>query len=170
MKKFEDTINTFLKAYTSWEEDAKDLMSHQRLIKYVFNKLRCLIRSENDDYFKNITSSESNPLLILFDLLKSSTDDELSSILLTVESIAISEKVMNKNSNLTVKFIDYEVSQSIIFDLKTRSAHREIDMKKIYSRLWVSQIRKFIIVYYNFEKFNDIRVQDLSDDIHDWEK
>lgn len=162
--------HTFPEAYTSWEGDVKDSVSHQRLIKYVFGGLRCLVRSESDGYLKDMAGSGSNPLPMPFGLLESSTDDGLSTILLAAESIAVSEKVLDKDSDLAVKFAGHEVPQSAIFDLKTRSARREIDMEEVYPRLWVSQITKFIIAYHNSGKFNDIRVQDLGDSIHDWEK
>ena len=162
--------HTFPEAYTSWEGDVRDSVSHQRLIKYVFGGLRCLVRCESDGYLKDKAGSGSQPPPTPFSLSEPSTDEGLSSILLAAESIAVSEKAPNKTDDLMVRFAGHEVPQSAIFDLKTRSARREIDMEEVYPRLWVSQIPKFIIAYHNSGQFDDIRVQDLGDSIHDWEK
>lgn len=162
--------HTFPEAYTSWEADVKNSVSHQRLIQYVFGGLRCLVRCESDGYLKDHAHSESQQLPTSSSSSGPSRDDGLSSLLHAAESIAVGEKVPNETADLTVRSAGHEVPQTAIFDLKTRSARREIDMEEVYPRLWVSQTPKFIIAYHNSGQFNDIQVQDLGDSIHDWEK
>ena len=162
--------HTFPEAYTSWEADVKGSVSHQRLIKYVFGGLRCLVRSESDGYLKDSANPESQQLPTSSRSAGLSRGNELLSSLLGAESIAVGEKLPNETANLTVKLAGHEVSQTAIFDLKTRSARREMDMEEVYPRLWVSQTQKFIIAYHNSGQFNDIQVRDLGDSIHDWEK
>jgi len=162
--------HTFPEAYTSWEADVKNSVSHQRLIQYVFGGLRCLVRCESDGYLKDHAHSESQQLPTSSSSSEPSRDDGLSSLLHAAESIAVGEKVPNETAELTVRSAGHKVPQTAIFDLKTRSARREIDMEEVYPRLWVSQTPKFIIAYHNSGQFNDIQVQDLGDSIHDWEK
>ena len=152
--------HTFPEAYTSWEADVKNSVSHQRLIQYVFGGLRCLVRCESDGYLKDYAHSESQQLRTTSSSSEPSRDDGLSSLLHVAESIAVSEKVPNETAELTLRSAGYEVPQTAIFDLKTRSARREIDMEEFYPRLWVSQTRRFIIAYHNSGQFNDIKVQD----------
>lgn len=162
--------HTFPEAYTSWEADVKNSVSHQRIVQYVFGGLRFLVRCESDGYLKNDEAHfESQNSQIPSNFSGPSEDDGLSSLLHAAESIAVGEKVPHKTANLTVKFSGHEVPQTAVFDLKTRSARREIDMEEVYPRLWVSQIPKFIIAYHNSGHFNDIQVQDLGPGLHDWE-
>ena len=80
------------------------------------------------------------------------------------------KKVSNETVDLIIRSAGHEVPQTAIFDLKTRSARREIDMDEVYPRLWVSQTPKFIIAYHNSGQFNGIPVQDLGHSIHHREK
>jgi len=162
--------HTFPEAYTSWEADVENSVSHQRLTQYVFGGLRCLVRCESDGYLKDHAYSGSQQLPTSSSSSRPSRDDGRSSSLLAAGSIALSEQIPKETANLAVKFVGHEVPQTAIFDLKTHSARREIDMEEVYPRLWVSQIPKFIIAYHNSGKFNDIQVQDLGDSIHDWEE
>ena len=162
--------HTFPEAYTSWEADVKNSVSHQRLIQYVFGGLRCLVRCESDGYLKDHVHSESQQLPTSSNSSGLSRDDGLPSLLQAAESVTVGEKVPNETVDLIVRSAGHEVPQIAIFDLKTRSARREIDMEEVYPRLWVSQTPKFIIAYHNSGQFNDIQVQDLGDSIHDWEK
>jgi len=40
--------HTFPEAYTSWTAAVKGSASHQRIVRYDFGTLRCLVRSESD--------------------------------------------------------------------------------------------------------------------------
>ena len=162
--------HTFPEAYTSWEADVKNSVSHQRLIQYVFGGLRCLVRCESDGYIKDHVHCESQQLPTSSNSSDLSRDDGLPSLLHAAESIAVGEKVPNETVELIVRSAGHEVPQTAIFDLKTRSARHEIDMEEVYPRLWVSQTPKFIIAYHNSGQFNNIQVQDLGHSIHDWEK
>ena len=162
--------HTFPETYTNWEADVKNSVSHQRLVKYVFCGLRCLVRSESDGYLKDNSHSESQQLPTSSISSRHARDDGLSSLLPAAESITVGEKVLNETADLTVRSAGHEVPQTAIFDLKTRSARREIDMEEVYPRLWVSQTPKFIIAYHKSGQFDDVQVQDLGDSIHEWEK
>ncbi|KAI4225363.1 MAG: hypothetical protein L6R40_008375 [Gallowayella cf. fulva] len=128
--------HTFPEAYTSWEVDVKNSVSHQRLIQYVFGGLRCLVRCESDGYLKDHVHFGSQQLPTSYNSSGLSGDDRLPSLLHAAESIAVGEKVPNETVDLIVRSAGHEVPQTAIFDLKTRSARREIDMEEVYPRLW----------------------------------
>lgn len=161
--------HTFPEAYTSWEADVKNSVSHQRIVKYVFGGLRCLVRCESDGYLKDSADPKGQQLPKSFNSLELSRDDGLSSLLHS-ESLAVGEKVPNETADLTITSAGHEVPQTAIFDLKTRSARREIEMEEVCQHLWVSQTPNFIIAYHQSGQFNDIQVQDLGDSIREWEK
>lgn len=93
------------------------------------------MRCENDGYIKNYTHFENQQFLTLFNSSKFFKNDELLSLLHATRSITMNEKISNETIKLTIKSVDYKIFQIVIFDLKTRFARREIDIKKMYSRL-----------------------------------
>ncbi|RAK75164.1 uncharacterized protein BO72DRAFT_498305 [Aspergillus fijiensis CBS 313.89] len=70
------------------------------------------------------------------------------------------------------------ISQSTIIDIKTRSmfdfqtrtVRKEIDMTDLTPRLWVSQIPTLVVAYHDWGLFTDIRVQDMREQITQWER
>ena len=144
--------HTFPEAYTSWEASLKGSVSHQRLIKYSFGGLTCLVRSEADGYLRKKLpgSSERHERLAAE---PDSRDDDISSILSATEAVPLGERTTDPNASLTVKLGGCRIPQNAIFDLKTRSNYDpvnecirpQINMEEAYSRLWLSQIPNFII-------------------------
>ncbi len=161
--------HTFPEAYTSWDRGLKDSVSHQRLLKYHFGGIRCLLRFESDGYLEEKAISGNNQPQAQINSSDSSKDTDVSVLLTKAESIFVSEKAPTKGTNLTIEFAGREIPQSAIFDLKTRSARKEINMEEIYPRLWLSQIPNFIIAYHSSGKFDDIRPQELLPELEDWE-
>ncbi|KAB8069527.1 hypothetical protein BDV29DRAFT_161356 [Aspergillus leporis] len=64
------------------------------------------------------------------------------------------------------------VPQSTILDLKTRSFRRKDDdiLGEEVPRLWLSQILNFILAFHEYGVFNDIRVQNMREDVKYWER
>lgn len=161
--------HTFPEAYTRWEPSVKQSVSHQRVVKYDFAGLKCLVRCESDGYLGDSLGSEDQGRSMSHCSVEPSESGDIPSLLTAAESITVSEKTPANDTDLAVESAGHEVPQSAVFDLKTRSAHREIDMEEVYPRLWVSQTEKFIIAYHKAGQFRDIQIHDLGDSIHDWE-
>lgn len=161
--------HTFPEACTSWDKDLQGSVSHQRVIQYRFGKIRCMLRFESDGYLKEKAVSASYQSTSQTKSLPSLAETDMSSLLLKTKSTFVSEKIPNKTTNLTIELSGREIPQSAIFDLKTRSAYKEIDMEEIYPRLWVSQIPNFIIAYHNSGDFSDVRHQDVQRELKLWE-
>ncbi len=127
--------HTFPEAYTRWEPSVKQSVSHQRVVKYDFAGLKCLVRYESDGYLGDSLGSEDQGRSISHCPAEPSESGDIPSLLTAAESITVSEKTPGNDTDLAVQSAGHEVPQSAVFDLKTRSAHREIDMEKVYPRL-----------------------------------
>ena len=160
--------HTFPEAYTSWDKDLKDSISHQRVIKYNFGGIQCLLRFEVDGYLKNENSEGGNPISSP-NLLTASKDIDAPSLQVATESISISKKSHSYEASLTIEHAGHQVPQDSIFDLKTRSVRNELDMEEEYLRLWVSQMHKFILARHTSGIFNDVRVMEMISEVGTWE-
>ncbi|KAH8692474.1 hypothetical protein GQ44DRAFT_832853 [Phaeosphaeriaceae sp. PMI808] len=162
--------HTFPEAYTTWEKDVKGSETHQRIIQYKFGGHTCLIRFESDGYIKdNETPDKSRAG-------SSSLSVEGDDLLSALHKTVITQPAISKSSvsnGLKIEHGGCEISQDAIFDLKTRSGRRkiEIDMSDVYPLLWIKQIPNFIIAYHDGAGlFQDIRVQEVRKDIQKWEE
>ncbi|KAF2637376.1 hypothetical protein P280DRAFT_472091 [Massarina eburnea CBS 473.64] len=159
--------HTFPEAYTTWGEDLKGSESHQRLIQYEFDGLKCVVRFECDGYimdqeqtFKENTSS------------KMKQEPDVNSLLESFDNTTVGMHNPSSNEPIAIRNGGAVVSQDAIFDLKTRSGRfrREVDLQDIYPVLWLKQVPNFIIAYHDGAGlFEDIRVQDHREGIRCWE-
>ncbi|KAF2649461.1 hypothetical protein K491DRAFT_610725 [Lophiostoma macrostomum CBS 122681] len=158
--------HTFPEAYTTWEEDVKKSETHQRVVQYDLGGYRFLIRFECDGYLGPSVGSRSTanrasvPLTVDDDFLQAFDANSLGMV------------PAGPADRLNVRRGGFKVDQQSAFDLKTRSGKwgRDIDMQDIYPLLWLKQIPNFIIAYHDGNGlFQDIRVQDVKDDVRVWE-
>ncbi|KAB8215016.1 hypothetical protein BDV33DRAFT_195617 [Aspergillus novoparasiticus] len=157
--------HTFPEASTTWEEGVKGSESHQRMVQYNFAGLRCVVRFEADGYFPTSPISQAgyalNEVQNRADLLSALFEES------TVTSHAPEDK-----EHLVIQTGGQSVSQSSIFNLKTRSFRRKDDniLGEELPRMWVSQISNFILAFHEDGLFNDVRVQDVREEVKIWEK
>ncbi|GME65997.1 Geranylgeranyl pyrophosphate synthetase [Neofusicoccum parvum] len=139
--------HTFPEAYTTWEENTKGSQSHQRLVKYNFSGLNCIVRSESDGYLKDLDPDPSA--------------HETSSL----------HPASPMETRLELQAGGRLVPQEALFDLKTRSVKRKDRdvLGEEVGRLWVSQTPNFILAYHDRGLFDDIVVQNIRKDIDKWE-
>src|SRR5690606_29371541 len=64
------------------------------------------------------------------------------------------------------------IPQSAVFDLKTRSIKRPIEMDEVFLRLWINRTPNFIVAYHHSGWFTpeDVEVIDVRDGVREWEK
>jgi len=159
--------HSFPEAYTSWDSNVKGSASHQRLIRYRFGGLALLVRLEGDGYVSEGPSSLvpklQSPLAQVPTL--DALIDDFSASSVTPDSPALGSKV-------EIKHAGDVISQSLIFELKTRSARKKDQniLDEELPRLWVAQIPKFILAYHEDGVFNDITVRDVREEIESWER
>ncbi|MCJ1382150.1 hypothetical protein MMC17_005262 [Xylographa soralifera] len=169
--------HTFPDSYTTWAPAVKGSVSSQRLVRYKFGGLTCLVRFESDGYLKDKTMDDEDSLytqlFVQSDHPQSSKTSESNTLLLDFKSASVSEKSPEKDSiDLTIELGGCLIPQQAVFDLKTRSARSavQIIMDDVYPRLWVSQIPNFIIGYHQSGKFDDVRVIDVRVEVNEWER
>ncbi|KAK6411818.1 hypothetical protein LTR95_018043 [Oleoguttula sp. CCFEE 5521] len=130
--------HTMPKSYTKLDRRVRESVSHQRLIRYKFGGIECIVRCEGDGYLKH-KAKESSPAF-----------HHLAGI-----------------EGLRMLAGGKAISQEAMFDIKTRSFRRkgkdilggEID------RLWLRQIPNFIVAYHRSGTFDDIEIMDVGEQI-----
>ena len=152
--------HTFPDAYTSWDADVRNSVSHQRIVSYVFGGMQFFIRSETDAYVPASTAKSN--------ILKESRKDiPIDDVL---DMMGIGDRQPVDGAVLTVRKQGNLVSQEEIFDIKTRARYREYDMEDILPRLWLNQTPKFLLAYHESGLFNKPKVITVREDILKWEQ
>ncbi|KAI0549277.1 hypothetical protein F4679DRAFT_273064 [Xylaria curta] len=138
--------HSFLEAFTSSDPDSATIKSHQRVVRYDFGGLKCLVRFESDGY---LTSYDGCKTI--------ATEPQFDSTPLPPSSIATRKSGM-------------KVPQDSILEIKTKSqAWGEIQKGEHLPRLWIRQIPNFITAYHNHGTFQDVQVSNVRKDLTDWE-
>ena len=159
--------HSFPEAYTAWDDDVKGSETHQRIIQYDLGGFNCMVRFECDGYLpaamleRASTASESSGTASINDLL------------LAMDNSKVDTNLSRSDCALTINSSGSKIPQETVFDLKTRSGRHkvEINMQDMYPLLWLKQIPNFVIAYHDGAGlFQDIRVQDVRNDVNAWEK
>ncbi|KAJ0384089.1 hypothetical protein COL922a_009141 [Colletotrichum nupharicola] len=159
--------HTFPEAYTTWDADVRGSASHQRILQYTFGGLRCIVRHEGDGYLRDKLTSSSKPKL-----LGKGRGSTLEELIASFEGNGVASVNPVPSSELHIQPGGFDVPQSAVFDLKTRSNMRRGQdfLGEELPRMWVAQIPNFVLAYHDRGRFNDIEVMDVSEKIRDWER
>ena len=167
--------HTFPDANTRWDAGVEGSVSHQRLLRYRFAGLNCLVRSESDGYIPSKAPEAHGALqtsIVCAEERSDGNDDVPLHKVLASSSRKIKDK--DRTASLKVTKAGYEVPQAAVFDLKTRGSYsKSLDvLQDRLPRLWVAQIPNFILAYHNSGMFvpEDVHVQDVRKDLHKWEQ
>ncbi|TDZ16110.1 hypothetical protein Cob_v011022 [Colletotrichum orbiculare MAFF 240422] len=159
--------HAFPDANTTWDGSVRGSESHQRILRYSFGGLGCIVRYEGDGYVEDKLESkisrgkhQSDKVCSVEEVIASLGDNEIKA------------KIPDVSTRLQVQAGGFMVPQSAVFDLKTRSSKRKgCDiLGEELPRMWVSQIPNFVLAYHDHGVFNDIQVRDVSAEVRDWEK
>jgi hypothetical protein len=146
--------HSFEDAYTKKESGNS---SRHRIVGYDFGGMKCIIRHETDGYIQE--DGLEAPSKDLSDAFK-----QLS---LTSPASVVAD---SKPAGVTVQAGGQAVEMSSTLEIKTRVAHRKLDMTEVSSQLWISQTPKLVIAYHQNGIFNNIQVRDMTDELCAWEK
>jgi hypothetical protein len=158
--------HAFPEANTTWSKEVKGSMSHQRLIQYDFAGMKCLVRFEADGYLPDLAP----------DVAKGPDEVNADDILASINEATISSiprsPIDDDPKKLRIERKGRHIPQAAVYDLKTRSIKKkDVDtLGEEMARLWIAQIPNFILAYHKFGKFEDVRVQDVSEKVKQWEK
>ncbi|KAK6440097.1 hypothetical protein LTR95_003680 [Oleoguttula sp. CCFEE 5521] len=141
--------HTFPEHYTQWEFSCKGSTSHQRIVSYDFNGLHLALRFEADGYLED----------------KEPRIDEASH--------AGSQGSIPEIEGLKVQRGGHLVSQSSIFELKTRSIYKkdEDHLSDNLPRLWLAQIPHLTLAFHEYGMFKpeNISVREVHSELQQWQ-
>lgn len=152
--------HTFPEAYTVWPEETKGSVSHQRILRYDFAGLDCLVRFQSDGYLPDLIPKES----------KESTNVESPKEL--DDGFSKSTKGLEQDKKLLLKHGGKRIPQAAVFDLKTRTIRKKDHdvLGAQLPRMWLAQIPNFILAFHNWGVFEEIHVKDVREDVITWER
>lgn len=157
---------TFPEEYTRWDTEVKGSHSHHRIAQFQFAGLKYLLRFESDGYLPERTKVAKktvvNPLEV-----NTSVDDP-GNILSSGTSFSIGDKRPVAGDKIGVRHRGSEVDQGATIEIKTRAAHKPLDMEDVLPRLWMSQTMNLIAAYHRGGRFDNVQVQDVREDIEQW--
>lgn len=160
--------HTFPEEYTRWDSEVKGSSSHHRVAEYVFADLKYLLRFESDCYLaeKAVSVKEAPPArqggkagLVDTTALLSSSD-----------TMSVGERRPTTSRGLVVRKGGREVDQVAAVEIKTRAAHKVLDMDSVLPRLWISQTPNLVAAYHRGGRFDDVQILDVRKDISRWEE
>ncbi|KAF8253318.1 hypothetical protein K440DRAFT_679235 [Wilcoxina mikolae CBS 423.85] len=61
------------------------------------------------------------------------------------------------------------VSQGSIAEIKTRAAHRQLDMSEVLPQLWFSHTATLVVGYHRGGRFDDVKQLQMDHELEDWE-
>ncbi|KAM0282127.1 hypothetical protein ACHAQH_003167 [Verticillium albo-atrum] len=166
--------HTFPEAYTTWDPDARDSVSHQRIVSYHFGGLRCLVRYEGDGYLPNLAGKLKPAKTHPSSAASSKTDSLDPSLLVNLASTLTTSSISPatpKDSPLTIIPSGISIPQKALFDLKTRSIlSRAVDhLAKELPRLYLTQTPNFLLAHHERGVFNEMTTRDVRSRLQEWE-
>ena len=153
----------FEKVYTT--EQVSGGTGHHRIISYRFGGLNFLVRHETDGYVGNDNGEHE--------------DDPLSSML---GSLSLSPPnghghghtppsyTPPAGSKLTVKRKGQVVSRESTLEIKTRVAHKPLQIQEVAPQLWISQTPKLVRAHHHKGTFEETLVEDVMAEVKKWEE
>lgn len=158
---------TFPEEYTTWDSEVKGSSSHHRIARFEMAGCKYLIRFESDGYLKE-KAVVKNP----FPSQQGADPDRgsVANFLSPGDSLNISEKQPKMEAGLTLHRKGTEIDQAATIEIKTRAAHKPLNMETVLPRLWMSQTTNVIAAYHKGGRFDDIRILDVHEDLKSWEE
>ncbi|KAI4092634.1 MAG: hypothetical protein LQ339_007857 [Xanthoria mediterranea] len=163
--------HTFPEAYMMWDADVKGSASHQRLLRYNFAGLDCILRFECDGYLRSkVPRGVDAPAAARGQQIGEGGND-LTSVM---DRIKVSSSLAggeNHKGPLRIKKSGRKIPQEAIFDLKTRAGWKK-DLNVLEDELpryWLAQIPNFILARHDGGVFDNIEVHHIRDDVQKWQ-
>ena len=160
--------HNFPEEYTRWDSEVKGSSSHHRVAEYVFGDLKYLLRFESDCYLSEKAAS-NNEAPAAPQQGKAGFVDT-TALLSSSDTMRIGERQPTTDHGLVVRKGGREVDQAAAVEIKTRAAHKTLDMDSVLPRLWISQTPNLIAAYHKGGRFDDVQILDVRKDISRWEE
>lgn len=155
----------FEKAYTI--NQVSNGAGHHRIITYQLGGLSLIVRYETDGYV-DMGSKVKDPHSPSRNNPPKPGNSDLSSMLDSL-SLGPSPSSSSVDTNLTIKEDGNPVPNEATLEIKTRIAHKPIDIQEVIPQLWISQTPKLVRAYHRGGLFQRPDVEDLTAEIRAWE-
>ena len=157
--------HSFAQAYTQWPTNVADSETHQRLARYNFGDLTCLVRYEGDGYFNDEADAMAEHISN-----EAARADEPAAFSSTTALMDPPEESAISQSGHHIKYAGHERGENAMFEVKTRAVYRPLNMEYVYPRLWMRQVKRFIAAYHDGHgEFEDIQIQNHGPQVREWE-
>ncbi|KAI1077203.1 hypothetical protein F5B20DRAFT_572348 [Whalleya microplaca] len=161
--KFRGFGHEFEKAYTTCE--ISDSTGHHRIVSYRFGGLRFIVRHEVDGYVDSRRGSSSSS--------KGPGTESLSSLLgsLSLSNAKSTPKgTTPAGSKMVIRQEGRKVPLRSTLEIKTRAAHKPLDISGVAPQLWASQTPMLVRAYHKDGTFTAPKVEDVTAEIKEWEQ
>ncbi|KAF1364341.1 hypothetical protein EJ07DRAFT_162150 [Lizonia empirigonia] len=122
--------HTFPEAYTMWEHSVKGSETHQRIIRYEFGGLDCLVRFESDGYIREAAvGNETAPAKTAVnqdDLLQEFRNAAISQPLNTTISKPDAVKIKHGGSAISNFIVAYHDGSGLFEDIRVQNVHKDV--------------------------------------------
>ncbi|KAI6772973.1 hypothetical protein HG530_003931 [Fusarium avenaceum] len=145
----------FEKVYT--KEQIQGSTGHYRIVEYRFGGLKFLVRNEVDGYVPPVERADASNILA----------HELSLLSLSKPPQA---SYRWQGSKLEAAMEGEAVPSEQCLEIKTRVAHKPLQMESIMPQLWVSQTTKLVRAYHTSGFFQSPDVEDMTESMKSWEQ
>lgn len=145
----------FEKVYT--KEQIQGSTGHYRIVEYRFGGLKFLVRNEVDGYVPPVERANASNILA----------HELSLLSLSKPPRA---SYRWQGSKLEAAMKGEAVPSEQCLEIKTRVAHKPLQMESIMPQLWVSQTTKLVRAYRTSGFFQSPDVENMTESMKSWEQ
>lgn len=139
----------FMRMFTRWDGEARDSLSHHRIIKYDFAGLRCVVKSECDAYLDDLDTQDGT------------------------QNTKIVDSGKIESNGLVLRTGGMPMSQQAIVKIETRATYiqRPTFNTDTVSKLWIRNIGHLIVAKHQYGNFarKDREISDCTKKIKEWE-
>ncbi|KOC14833.1 hypothetical protein AFLA70_201g001950 [Aspergillus flavus AF70] len=151
----------FEKAFTTTQVSAST--GHHRIISYNLGDLKFIVRYETDAYMDELSEVQSRNVEL-----------ENGSLLSMMKTMSLSQlesrSRLPAESKLVMKEEGKQVSIQSTLEIKTRVAHKPINIQEVLPQLWVSQTPNLVRAYHKGGLFEPPEVEAVTREITKWEE
>ena len=148
---------------TVFDKDLRDSSGHHRVVRYSLGGLQCmcLMRHETDGFIGAIEEPEEQQ-----DGDNSKADDLLGAL----QSMSIASPRVEATGSVQVLKKGRVVEPSSIIEIKTRSAHRRLQLDEVTPQLWFAQTPTLFMGYHQNGNFQEVSKREMKTEFEEWEK
>lgn len=161
--------HTFPEEFTRWDSEVKGSSSHHRVAEFAFGNMKYLLRFESDCYLAEKAAGVKKAPPAQQRGGNAATAD-ITALLGSSDTMRVGERLPSASRGLVVRKGGREIDQAAAVEIKTRAAHRILDLESVLPRLWISQTPNLITAYHKGGRFDNVRILDMRKDISTWEE